>query len=174
MSLETRPIPVKRALRWNKATHRRLPDVAGLMWAIAALRDSQIVGIALVGRPNARLLDSQELPQDALQVVRVAVLEGDASASGHKGANSILYGACARAARDMGAVDCFTYIHHDEPGTSLRAAGWVEDIAHDSIGGSYDRPSRARKAPVEGGRKVRWWAPWSKHAPETAGRKQRT
>ena len=41
MSLETRPIPVKRALRWNKATHRRLPDVAGLVWAIAALRDSQ-------------------------------------------------------------------------------------------------------------------------------------
>jgi hypothetical protein len=117
------------------------------MWAVAVLRGATLIGVAIVGRPNARLLDSQELPQPALQVLRVAV---------------------ARAARAMGCVDMWTYIHADEPGTSLRAAGWIEDTQHDSRGGSYDRPSRRRAEPIEGGRKVRWWAPWSASAPRVA------
>lgn len=164
MSLTTLPIPVKRALAWCKVTHRRLPKLQGAMWAVACLRGGTIVGIAIVGRPNARLLDSVDLPQPALQVLRVACV-ADVGDSGHKGANSILYASAARAARAMGARDLSTYIHADEPGTSLRAAGWLEDTEHDSPGGSYDRPCRPRAAPVEGGRKVRWWAPWSESAP---------
>lgn len=168
MGLSTLPIPVKRAERWCRDLHRRLPHLQGSMWAVAALRDRFVVGVAIVGRPNARLLDSRELPQPRLQVLRVAVQEGDVSASGHKGACSLLYGAVARAARAMGCVDLWTYIHDDEPGTSLRAAGWIEDREHVSLGGTYDRPSRKRRPPVEGGRKVRWWAPWSKSAPSRA------
>lgn len=165
MSLRLLPIPIKRALRWCKLTYRRLPKVTGGMWAIAVLRGDDVRGIAVVGRPNAQALESRDLPQPRLQVLRVAVLEGDASLSGHKGACSMLYAACARAARAMGCEDMWTYIHDDEPGTSLRAAGWIEDTEHESKGGSYDRPSRRRAAPVEGGRKVRWWAPWSASAP---------
>jgi len=137
------------------------------MWAIAALRGDQIMGIAIVGRPTARVMSVEgELPQPRLEVLRVACIEGDASASGHKGVNSMLYAACARAAREMGCVDMWTYIHDDEPGTSLKAAGWIEDTEHESSGGSYDRPSRRRNAPVEGGAKVRWFAAWSKMAPK--------
>lgn len=141
------------------------------MWAIVALRDSKIVGVAIVGRPTARMLDSNDLPQPALSVLRVACdpadedpVNKDANGRPHKGANSILYAACARAGRAMGCVDMSTYLHHDEPGTSVRAAGWIEDTEHESLGGSYDRPCRARNAPVEGGVKVRWWAPWSMSA----------
>jgi len=165
MSLSVLPIPVKRALCFVAEHHRRLPRLQGAMWAVAVLRDGRVVGVAVVGRPTARLLDSTDLPTPTLQVLRVACLP-DASSDGHKGANSMLYGAVARAARGMGCIDLCTYIHHDEPGTSLKAAGWIEDRAHESSGGSYDRPSRRRSAPVEGGgRKIRWWAPWSTSRP---------
>lgn len=165
--LKIHPIPIKRALAWNKETHRRLPLLQGAMWAIAALHEhpiteqSEVVGVAIVGRPNAQVLESRELWQPRLQVLRVACIEGVVSSSGHKGVNSILYAACARAARNMGAVDLWTYIHKGEPGISLKAAGWIEDVEHKSLGGSYDRPSRRRAAPVESGEKIRYFAPWS-------------
>jgi hypothetical protein len=126
------------------------------MWCIAGKRDGRIVGVAIVGRPTARLLDNGE----RLQVLRLAALEGDASASGHKGLNSMLYAACARAAFVMGATDMWTYIHDDEPGTSLRAAGWIEDPIPTN-GGEWSRPSRRRAKTVEPGKKIRWFAPWS-------------
>ncbi len=159
MSLSLRPISIAAALAWCASVHRRLPRCTGGMWAVAVRRDGALVGVAIVARP-ARLLDNGL----RLQVSRVAVLEGDVSATGQRGACSMLYAACARAARQMGASDMMTYIHHDEPGTSLRAAGWIEDTAHVVKGGTYDRPSRRRAAPVEGGRKVRWFAPWSEMA----------
>jgi hypothetical protein len=164
--LRTLPIPVKRAQAWNRRVHRRLKAVQGGMWAIVVLRGDAFVGTAIVGRPNARKLDAQgkEAPQPALQVLRVACVP-DEGACGHKGACSMLYGAVARAARAMGALDLWTYIHDDESGVSLVAAGWIRDDRHDSKGGSYDRPSRARRPPVEAGPKVRWWAPWSRSAP---------
>jgi len=165
------PIPVKRALRWNKAHHRRLPALQGAMWAIVVMRGGvvedgvtladRVVGTAIVGRPTARKSDSQEEPQPALQVLRVACVAGDESASGHKGSNSMLYGACARAARAMGCRSLCTYIHDDESGVSLVAAGWILDETFDSKGGEWDRPSRRRAKTVEAGPKLRYFAPWS-------------
>lgn len=73
----------------------------------------------------------------------------------------MLYAACARIAKIMGAVDCFTYIHDDESGVSLRAAGWVEDHSFRSEGGEWSRPSRPRAPTKEPGGKRRFLAPWS-------------
>ncbi len=95
-----------------------------------------------------------------LQVLRVAVVEGDASASGNKGACSILYGACARAARAMGASDLVTYTHLDEPGVSLRAAGWIEHGLTDDEA-EWSRASRPRARALFPEQKRRWLAPWS-------------
>jgi hypothetical protein len=89
-----------------------------------------------------------------LSVLRVAVIEGT------KNGCSALYGACSRAARAMGADGLCTYIHDDEPGTSLKAAGWIEDKKSD--GGEWARPSRQRKLVLDAKPKRRWWAPWSK------------
>ena len=173
-SLYLRPIPIKRALRWNVATHRRLPALQGGMWAVAVLRRveengvrllDKVVGVAIVGRPTSRYLDSQDDTMATFQVLRVAVVEGDRSKTGHKGANSMLYAACARAARAMGAIDMFTYIHHDEEGIALVAAGWIEDESfksdRGSHGGEWSRPSRPRKKTVEPEPKRRFCAPWS-------------
>ena len=49
-----------------------------------------------------------------------------------------------------------------EPGTSLRAAGWL--YAGLTKGGEHDRPSRRRGPSVEAGRKHRWFAPWGMRA----------
>jgi hypothetical protein len=75
----------------------------------------------------------------------------------------MLYGACARAARNIGATDLWTYIHDDEPGISLRAVQWIEDPVP-TDGGEWSRPSRRRPKTVEPGKKIRWFAPWSQMA----------
>lgn len=132
------------------------------MFAIAALRGSDIVGVAIVGRPSARLTDAagELAPQPNLEVLRVAVVESDASVTGNKGACSMLYGACARAARAMGAENLFTYIHHDEPGVTLKAAGWA--LVRLSDGGEWDRPPfRPRQKAIDSEAKLVWFAPWS-------------
>jgi hypothetical protein len=151
-SLDVSPMVVKQALRWVKSTHRRLPNLQGGMWAVGCRRGGEVRGVAIVGRPTARML-----PQDGsvLQVLRVAVEEGVGNGC------SILYGACAGAARRMGAVDMFTYIHDDESGVSLRAAGWIEDETFASAGGEWSRPSRPRNKTVEPEAKRRYFAPWS-------------
>jgi hypothetical protein len=125
-----------------------LPRVQGAMWAVGAYNDDDfLVGVALVGHP-ARVWQ-----HDTLAVLRVAVIEGNRNAC------SMLYGACSRAARAMGADNLVTYTHSDELGTTLRAAGWVCDGATD--GGEHSRPSRPRAAAVDASPKMRWFAPWS-------------
>lgn len=149
--MRLRPIPVKRALLFNAATHRRLPALQGGMWAVAIEDAEMLLGVAIVGRPTARMLDDGK----RLQVLRCAVIEGVYNGC------SMLYGACSRAARAMNATDLFTYIHDDETGVSLRASGWIEDAEFESNGGEWSRPSRKRSKTVEPGAKRRFFAPWS-------------
>jgi hypothetical protein len=98
------------------AQHHRhhAPPVGGL-FAVAAALGGGIVGVAIVGRPVARSL------QDGFtaEVTRVAT-------DGTKNACSALYGAAWRAARSLGYRRLVTYTLAEEPGTSLRAAGWKE------------------------------------------------
>lgn len=164
--MRTSPYPIKHAVRWVVQTHRRLKHAHHRMWAIALWVDDHLSGVALVGAPHARLLgvDQGALPwpppYDVLEIVRVAVEEGTPNGC------SMLYGACSRAARAMGALDLLTYTDEDEPGTSLRAAGFVED---DGLygGGQASRPSRPRRerSSTETQKRRRWWAPWSRSAP---------
>ncbi len=147
--LQLRPVCVAPAKDHVLRTHRRLKRIVGGMWSIGVYDGVELVGVAVVGRPNARKDDKP----GRLQVLRVAVEEGNYNAC------SMLYGACARAAKAMGALDLWTFIHDDEPGTSLKAAGWI--CTGETKGGEWSRPSRARQAMAEPGRKVKWWAPWS-------------
>lgn len=156
MKLRLRPWTVKRAdaLAFVRDVHRRLPKVQGAMWCVSVRDGAEIVGVALVGWPS-RVQTSDEV--DHLRVLRVAVKEG------YKNACSMLYSACWRAARAMGASSMDTFTHLDEPGTSLKAAGWIEDGTTD--GGEYDRKSRRRAPQVDAAPKRRWWAPGSEKAP---------
>ena len=147
--MRLRPITVTAALPFVARVHRRLPRVQGAMWVWAG-EPADLVGVALVGRPARTLTET-------LCLSRVAVIEGNPNAS------SMLYGSCSRAARAMGAGSLFTYTHADEPGTSLRAAGWIDGGLTD--GGEWSRLSRPRQAALYPEPKRRWWAPWSERVP---------
>ncbi len=151
----TGPYPVKYAREWIEKVHRRIPELTGAMWCVGLWDGSEMRGLAVVGRPSARMLDVPARTRvPVLEVIRVAVIEGT------KNGCSTLYGACARSGRAMGLDGMLTYIHDDETGVSLRAAGWVEDGSTD--GGEWARPSRQRKLALDHKPKKRWWAAWSK------------
>lgn len=154
MSLYLRPWTVKQAIPFVRKVHRRLPIVQGALWAIAVREADETIGCALVGHP-ARVQMG-----DTLAILRVACIEG------HKNACSMLYGSCSRAVRAMGAQNLVTYTHHDEPGTTLRAAGWIDGGLTD--GGEWGRPSRQRALAIDGAEKRRWFAPWSAMAKRLA------
>lgn len=102
---------------------------------------------AIVGRATARLADQAGW----VEVTRVAT-------DGTPNACSALYGAAARWAWRRGSP-VLTYTRTDEPGTSLRAAGWVEVGRTETRPGGrrWSRAGRQRRAaPAERIGKVRW------------------
>lgn len=149
MNLRLRPWTVKQATPFVARVHRRLPKVQGALWAVSVRRGAEIVGCALVGNPSRVWMEDSAV----LAVLRVACIEGNPNAC------SMLYGACSRAAKAMGADSLVTYTHGDENGASLKASGWIDGGMTD--GGEYDRPSRERQLVIDPKPKRRWFAPWS-------------
>lgn len=135
------PITVKAALKLVKLWHRHLPDLQGGLFAVA-VADPELRGVGVAGNP-ARVWQKEA----KLVISRVAI---DSVPNGC----SMVYGALARAAKALGYSEVWTYTLPDEPGTSLRAAGF-EDMGL-SAGGTHDRPSRSRKPPVRPEPKRRW------------------
>ena len=133
MTLDIVPCTVKAARKMVKAWHRHLEDVQGGLFAAAcATETGEIVGVAIAGNP-ARVWQGQA----KLVITRVAT-------TGHENACSALYGALARAAKALGYMEVWTYTLPEEPGISLRAAGFVDMGL--TTGGEHDRPSRASEA----------------------------
>ena len=112
--------------------HRHHKPVVGHRFSIACEGDGVIHGIAVVGRPVAR-----SVPQ--YYVAEVTRLVSD----GTQHVCSMLYAACARAADAMGYDEIQTAILENEPGTSLKAAGWHFD--HMIRGRDWNCPSRGNR-----------------------------
>lgn len=111
--------------------HRHHGPVVGHKFSLGAQLEDKIVGVAIVGRPVARLRDDGM----TLEVTRLC-------SDGTRNVCSFLYGACARAAFALGYRRIGTYILTSECGTTLRAAGWRE--IHKTTGGTWDRKCRSR------------------------------
>lgn len=111
--------------------HRHHLPVIGHVFSIGVSFDERIVGVAIVGRPVARMRDNGV----TAEVTRLCT-------DGTKNACSFLYGACTRAAFALGFKRIGTYILASESGTSLRASGWRK-IA-EVKGRSWSTPSRLR------------------------------
>jgi hypothetical protein len=142
-ALRIAPITVKAARAWVRAHHRHLPDVQGGLFASAVVDDaSTLRGVAVAGNP-ARVWQGQA----KLVISRCATDECP-------NACSALYGSLCRAAKALGYREAWTYTLPDEPGTSLRAAGFVDQGV--TAGGEHDRPSRHRRAAVRPEPKRRW------------------
>lgn len=125
------PITLDQANVFVAAKHRHHRPVVGSKFQVAVASGGEIVGVAIAGRPVARALDDGW----TLEVNRTCT-------DGHPNANSMLYGAVARAAFALGYRKVITYTLRSESGTSLRAAGWR--IVAEISGREWDMPSRPR------------------------------
>lgn len=95
--------------------HRHNLAPVGGVFAVGASDGTDLVGVAIVGRPTARGLQDG----GTLEVTRCCVRDNAA-----KGTPSALYAACWRAARALGWRRLVTYTLQTESGASLRGAGW--------------------------------------------------
>ena len=100
------PVSLKTANAFVAEHHRHHKSVTGHKFSLGCMREGQLVGVAIVGRPVSRYLDDGL----TLEVNRLC-------STGEKNVCSFLYGA-------LGYQRIVTYTLDTEPGTSLRAAGW--------------------------------------------------
>jgi len=139
------PITFAEASRFIAEHHRHHLPPIGWKFGIAANDGKKVVGVITVGRPVARLLDDGW----TLEVTRCCT-------DGTRNACSMLYGAAWRAAKALGYKRLITYTLREEPGTSLKAAGWKE--LYITPGNSWSVPSRPRVDTHPLGQKVLWEA----------------
>lgn len=110
------PLSFRDANAFVAKLHRHHKPARGCKFCIGVRDEANLLrGVAIVGRPVARHFD------DGLtaEVNRTCT-------DGCDNANSALYGAAWRIAREMGYMRIITYTQEGESGTSLRAAGWVK------------------------------------------------
>lgn len=115
---EVVPTTLRKANDFVASFHRHTGRTArnGGKFAIGLAKSGKLVGVAIVGNPlSATLMDGR-----TAEVLRLCVVS-DAPES----ACSRLYAACWRAWKAMGGSRMITYTLETEPGTSLRAAGWI-------------------------------------------------
>lgn len=127
------PCHISQANELVRSLHRHHRPVLGGLFAVAVDDEGKTVAAAIVGRPVARMI--QEKEPFTVEVTRLV-------SDGTKNACSMLYGACRRAAFALGYTRIITYILDEEPGTSLRAAGW--HFVKLTGGGWWDRQNRPR------------------------------
>lgn len=122
--------------------HRHHKPVVGHRFSLGAYDEdsltSGLVGVAIVGRPVARMTDQYNV----VEVLRLCT-------DGSKNACSFLYGAAARAAAALGYRKIQTFILSSESGTSLKATGWKQ--GHTTAGGEgwQSRTGRRKDQPTD-------------------------
>lgn len=121
----------------------------GGKYAIGLLHEGELVGVAIVGRPIARMLQQgQEYPAELLRLCT--------SPRCPKGGGSKLYSRAKRIWQLMGGTNFHTYTLERESGESMHGAGLKEPSAV-VVGRQWDTPSRRRdNLPISDEPKLRW------------------
>lgn len=143
--LSLQPITQREAFRFIEQHHRHHRPPQGAKFTIAVNDGEKVVGVVVVGRPVARLLDDTW----TAEVTRLCT-------DGTKNASSKLYSAAWRAARAMGYRRLITYTLATEPGTSLLASNWR--LVGQAGGGTWSRKARPRIDTHPLGQKLLWEA----------------
>lgn len=135
--LSIRHAELKDANAYVTAHHRHHKAVRGHRFSLACYDGDRLCGVAIVGRPRSRRIDQHT----TVEVLRLCT-------DGTKNACSKLYGACRRAAKELGYHRIITYILESENGKSLVASGF--SYCYTNKGGTWNQPSRPRtdKAPI--------------------------
>lgn len=138
------PLTLDQANHLVEQLHRHHKPARGHRFSLGLLDDAGgLRGAAIVGRPVARQID-----QHAVAEVSRLVTDGVPNGC------STLYGAAARVAREMGFERIQTYILAEEPGVTLRAAGWTLDMV--TSGGKWSYGRRGGNDDHPTGPKQRW------------------
>lgn len=138
------PLTLKQANEAVAAMHRHHKPVVGHRFSLGLLSDGHLVGACIVGRPVARKCD-QYMTAEVTRLVT----------DGTPNACSMLYGAAARACKAMGYTKIQTYILAEEPGITLKAAGWVKEAV--TNGGQWSHTDgKPRRTDQPTSAKVRW------------------
>ena len=111
--MQITPVALDEANAFVSVHHRHHKPVPGAKFCIAASDGATVHGVAIVGRPVARMSDDGL----TLEVNRCCT-------DGTPNACSMLYGAAWRAAKALGYRRLVTYTLPEEGGASLRASGW--------------------------------------------------
>lgn len=148
--LRIEPITLREARRFVGVNHRHSLPPRGHLFSVSCTDNGVRCGVGIAGRPNARHLDDRK----TVEILRCCT-------DGTPNACSKIYGALCQAARALGYEWVFTYTSADEPGTSLKAAGFVRD--GETRDEDWSRPSRPRvdrdlfgESRTPDGPKVRW------------------
>lgn len=142
------PITIREANAFVESFHRHNAPVRGGKFAIGASSDAGLIGIAIVGRPIARMLDDGYTAE---------LLRTCTRPEAPKGAVSFLASRAWRAWQAMGGKRMVTYTLADESGASMRGAGWklIGNVKNTSAGWSRDGRERDWQ-PIYGQLKLRW------------------
>ena len=133
MSLHIAPVRFRAAAAFVADWHRHNGVPIGALFCLGVADDGQVLhGVAIVGRPLARMFDDGQ----TAEVARCCT-------DGTEHACSMLYGAAWRAAKAMGYTRLITYTRASEGGASLRGAGWRVTAQRRAHPG-WSRPSRPR------------------------------
>ena len=111
--MEITPINFEEANAYVSAFHRHHKPMQGCKFCLAVSDGDKVVGVAIVGRPVARLLDNGW----TLEVNRCCT-------DGTKNACSMLYSSAWKATKALGYKRLITYTLPEEGGASLRASNW--------------------------------------------------
>lgn len=131
MSLRVTPIDFAEANAFVAAYHRHHKPMPGVKFCVAVSEGDKVCGVAMVGRPVARMADNGL----TLEVNRCCT-------DGTPNACSMLYGAAWRIAKALGYLRLITYTLPSEGGASLRGAGWINVGLRG--GGNWNVKSRPR------------------------------
>jgi hypothetical protein len=146
--LQVTPISFKEANEFVKNYHRHHKPVPGSKFCLAVSLGTEVVGVAIVGRPVARLLDDGW----TLEVNRCCT-------NGTKNACSKLYANAWQAAKALGYTKLITYTLASEGGASLRGAGWrCLGEATTKVGQGWNVKSRPRVDTHPLQQKLKWEA----------------
>ncbi len=140
------PVTLREARPFVARVHRHHRPPQGGLFAVGAEWAGNVVAVAIVGNPVARMLDDGW----TCEVTRLAAVEEARNAC------SMLYGACWRAARALGYRRAITYTLASESGVTLRAAGWR--CIGEAGGGTWNRRGRPRVDLHPQQTKLRWEA----------------
>lgn len=132
MALSLCHVELKEANRFIEELHRHHKRIQGHRFSLGAMQEDQLVGVIVVGRPVGG-----QHQYDWVEVTRCCT-------DGTHNACSFLYGAAAKAAKALGFKRIQTYILKEEPGTSLKAAGWKFERLSHPVGWHHEGKRGAR------------------------------